>query len=179
MERDPDGSVARKRMDPKKTRKALTVKQEECVKEFNRTLLQISKSMYNKNKLDGDIIEMKEQLEVALKEVPLDIFERAGEYIWRYREEIAAGKADEFLKKDYKEEVIAEVKKENDGNADETEIQRILAFITTVKRTWRFFNATEQSDIVKKFQELLKQYATHEDCRRQIKKIDEKLAEKQ
>lgn len=174
MQADHDGSVARKRMDPKKTRKTLLQKQEECVKEFNRTLAQISKSMYNKNKLDNDIIEMKEQLEVALKEVPLDIFERVGEYIWKYREDIAAGKAEDFLKKDYKEEVVAEVKNENDGNADETEIQRILAFITTVKRTWRFFNATEQGEIVKKFQDLLRHYATHEDCRRQIRKIDEK-----
>jgi hypothetical protein len=165
-------------MDSKRTRKDLIQKQEECVKLFNRILAQISKSMYNKNKLDNDIIEMKEQLEVALKEIPLDIFERAGEYIWKYREEIAASKVDEFLKKDYKEDVITEFKKEKNGNVDETEIQRILAFITTVKRTWRFFNSTEQGEIVKKFQELLKQYATHEDCRRQIRKIDEMHADK-
>lgn len=162
-------------MDSKKNRKTLVQKQEECVKEFNRTLSQISKSMYNKNKLDNDILEMKEQLEVALKEVPLDIFERVGEYIWKYREDIAAGKADEFLKKDYKEEVMIEITKKSNENVDETEIQRILMFITTVKRTWRFFNAKEQDEIIAKFQDLLKHYATHEDCRRRIKKIDYKL----
>jgi hypothetical protein len=179
MQADPDGSLARKKMDPKKTRKVLVQKQEECVKEFNRTLSQISKAMYNKNKLDNDILEMKEHLDVALKEVPLDIFERVGEYVWKYREEIAVGKIDNFIKKDYKEEVIAEMKKGADYNADESEIQRILTFITTVKRTWRFFNPNEQTDMTKKFQDLLRHYATHEDCRRQIKKIDDKLDENQ
>ena len=176
MQSDHDGSSARKRLDPKTARKTFVKKQEECISKFNRTLGQISKSLYNKNKLDTDILEMKEQLEVALKEVPLDIFERAGQYIWTYRKEIANGKVDEFLKKDYKEEVTKEVKKENDGYADESEIQRILAFITTIKRTWRFFNTTEQGEIVKKFQELLTQYATYEDCRRQIKLLDDKSA---
>lgn len=179
MQTDHDGSKARKRMDPKKTRKTLTLKQEECVKEFNRTLLQISKAMYNKNKLDNDVISMKQKLEIGIKEVPLDIFERAGEYIWNYRKEIAEGDADKFLKKDYEEEVIQEIKKENDGVAEESEIQKILSLIKIVKKIWRSFNATEQSELIKKFQELLKQYATHEDCRRQIKKIDDKPEDSQ
>lgn len=170
MQQD-DGSMARKKLDPKQKRKTLEQEQEKCVKEFNRTLAQIVKVTYNKNKLDNDIIEMKAQLEIGLKEVPQDIFERAGKYVWKYRELIAAGNSDEFLKKDYTEDVIDGIKEENDGTADESEVQKIMAFIKTIKKTSRAFNTTEKSDIMKKFQDMLKNYATYEDCRRQLKKI--------
>lgn len=163
---DEDGSRARRRIDPNKLRKTLEDTQDVAVKEFCRTVQAIAKSMHNKNKQDTDLAELREHLTIAIKDMPLDLFERAGSYVWQYREDISKGNVDTFLKKDYKEEIANEVE-------DESEIEKVAGLISKIKRTWRFFNAVEQQDMISKFKTLIKHYAAYEGARRELLKLME------
>jgi len=163
---DEDGSRARRRIDPNKLRKTLEAKQDESVKEFCRTVQAIAKSMHNKNKQDTDLAELREHLTIAIKDMPLDLFERAGAYVWEYRDDIAKGNVDTFLKKDYKQEIADEVE-------DESEVEKVAGLIGKIKRTWRFFNQVEQQDMISKFQTLVKHYAAYEGSRRELAKLAE------
>lgn len=159
-----DGSLARRRADPNKTRKTLESNKDAALKDFNRTLMLIVKAMHTKQKQDMDIAELNEHLKIAIKDAPLDLFERVGKYIWEYREDIAKSNVDAFMKKDYKDEIEQEI-------TEESETTKIVEMIQKIKRTWRLFNSVEQQDIIKKFQNLVKQYAVFEGCKRELLKL--------
>lgn len=159
-----DGSLARRRADPNKTRKTLESSRDAALKDFNRTLKLIVKAMHTKQKQDMDLAELKSHLDIAISDAPLDVFERVGKYIWDYREDIAKSNVDEFMRKDYKKELEQEV-------TEESEITKFMELIQKIKRTWRLFNTVEQQDIIKKFQNLVKQYAIFEGCNRELLKL--------
>jgi hypothetical protein len=144
------------------SRKELIAKQDAAVKDFCRTLSAIAKSMHNKNKADTDLSELREHLSVAIKDVPLDIFLEAGKHVWDNRKDIFAGSIEGFLKNDYKKEITGYVK-------DESEQEYYGQMVAKIKRTWRFFNTDEKAEMIKKVQNLVKQYAIYEAAKRELK----------
>ena len=152
-------------MESKNSKKVLLAKQSAAVTDFCKTIQGMVKSMHTKNKADADIAQMREQMTIAIKEVPVDIFLRAGKHVWTYREDIAKGEVKSFLENDYQKEIEGEV-------ADESEKEQVTNLIKKIKRTWRFFNTTEQADMIKKVQNLVKQYAIYESAKRELEKMD-------
>ncbi len=150
-------------MESKNSKKALQAKQHAAVTDFCKTLQGIVKSMHTKNKADADIAQMREQMTIAVKEVPLDIFLRAGKHVWTYRADIAKGDVQSFLTNDYQKEIEGEIE-------DVSEKEQVTELIKKIKRTWRFFNTTEQEDMIKKVQNLVKQYAIYEAAKRELEK---------
>jgi hypothetical protein len=144
--------------------KELVATQDKCIKNFCRTLQGIVKSMHNKNKQDMDLAEMREHLSIGVKDAPLEIFKKAGSHIWKYREDIYNSNVDEFLKKDYSEEIAEEV-------SDEKEVKKAHDLIAKIKRTWRFFNNGEKEDMIERCQNLVRQYAIYEDAARKIEAL--------
>lgn len=165
-----DNSSGKRKQDPRQLRKKYQKDCDNAVKKFCRTLLLIAKAMHSKNKLDNDINELYEQLKIAVRDIPMDVFELAGEYVWENRENIAKGNMKEFLRKDYKEEIETEIAKGN-HISDSADVESVQKLISKIKRTWRLLNDTEQKDMTKKLQTLLEQYATWEGRRRLLKKL--------
>lgn len=151
-------------MESKNARRDLIAKQDAVVKDFLRTLTGIVKAMHNKNKQDSEITEIKELMSIAVKDLPLDTFLQAGQHVWNYRADIAAGNIEAFLKNDYKKEIEGYIE-------DDSEKEHYSQMVAKIKRTWRFFNAEEQADIVKKVQNMLKQYANYESTKRELEKL--------
>ena len=167
---EEDGSLARRRVDPRKKKKELRAQRDKAVKEFCRTMLLMAKAMHTKNKQDYDLSELYEQLKIGVKDVPLDLMEVAGEHISNNREDIAKGNVKEFMKRDYTKEIKEGLEREN--IRDTSEFEKVQMLITKIKRTWRYFNAVEQGDMTKKLQNMLKQYATWVHTKRELKKLE-------
>jgi hypothetical protein len=146
------------------SKKELRATQNTCVKKFCKTLQGIVKSLHNKNKQDMDLAEMREHLVVGVKEMPMDLFKRAGAHIWTYRDDIYNSNVEEFLKRDFQKELAEEID-------DESEIEKAQQLIHKIKRTWRYFNNSEKEDIIERCQELVRQYAIYENAARVLENL--------
>ena len=162
-----DETVARRRINPTDRKNELKKEIAECQKSFLRVIVQITNKLHNKNKRDGDLAELKEQISVAARDAPEDIFRNAGEYVWEYREDIRLGEVKKFLGMDFKDEVEKKV-------TDSSEAEQVQLLITKIKRTWRLLGDVEQKDLIKDVQKLVAKYAQWEAHTRELKSFDEK-----
>ena len=165
-----DGTIARRRVDPRKKRKQLRKQRDDSIKDFCRTILQIARAMHTKNKQDLDLSELYEQLKIGIKDTPMDVFEPAGEYVWDNRVHIGKGDMKKFMKRDYTKDIKEGLAK--DDIRDSSEVEKVQLLITKIKRTWRLFNSVEQGDKTKKLQNLLKQRAIWMHSVKALKKMD-------
>lgn len=156
-----DAKTQRRRVNPVNRKNELKKAIAECQRLFLRTIVQITKNLHAKNKRDGDLAELKEQISIAVRDAPEDIFLEAGKYLWGYREDISRGEVKKFLGMDYTKEVDKKTK-------DSAEAEQVQKLITKIKRTWKLLNDIEQKNIIKDVQKMLAKYVQWQGHKNQL-----------
>jgi hypothetical protein len=162
-----DAKTRRQRVNPVDRKNELKAEIADCQKKFLRIIVQITNKLHAKNKRDGDLAELKEQIKIAVRDAPEDIFQEAGRYVWEYREDIRVGNVKKFLGMDYTTEV-------NKKTSDTEEAAQIQTLITKIKRTWRLLGDVEQKELIKDVQKLVAKYAQWQANKNQLKELKEK-----
>jgi hypothetical protein len=162
-----DVKAARRRINPKDRKNELRKEIADCQKKFLRIIVQITGKLHAKNKRDGDLAELREQISIAVKDAPEDIFKTAGEYVWEFREDIRVGNVRKFLGMDFTEEV-------EKNTIDSSEVEQVKLLITKIKRTWRLLGEHEQKELIKDVQRLVAKYAQWQDHKNQLKGLKAK-----
>ena len=136
------------------SRKGLEKTRDDAIKNFCSSLRKLTVNLYNKNKKDNDIHELKEKVKIATKDAPITVIQNAGAHIWGYRDIIRKGDLDQIITDNHDKTVKGEV-------SDEEELQKVNLLITKIKRTWRFFNESEKNEIKKLAKKLVESYASY------------------
>jgi len=117
--------------------------------EFTLDMTFIVNIIYNKNKKDTDIEEIRDGYLLAKNENPECIIINAGPYLWKYREQVSLDNFNELLNNDFSTET---------SNSNSNKVQAIL---NKIKKTWHLFKPLEQDSIKKRLKTMLTYYATY------------------
>jgi hypothetical protein len=159
---------------PSQGKSKLTIKRElrdlkdKCTRDFINELSQLAGAAISKNKNDADFRKRFDEFNLAKQEAPDEVLKIAGPPIWDYREDIAKGNVNKFLKADYYEDIKRYADKVPD--ADYIEDERVL--IEKVKRTWHLFTKPEQEVMTKRVQSLISLYAQYIKLSRELESLE-------
>lgn len=132
--------------------KALQEK-EKAITEFANIASTIINAIYELNRKDIYILEIKDKYAIIRREQPQIIIKIVGPYLWKYRENIKTGNLDILLKNDFNDEKIEAQELIHDS------IDKINNIIESFKNSWLLFSPFERDIIKKKLQKLLAYYS--------------------
>jgi hypothetical protein len=150
-------------------KRELREQKDACMKKFIHELTQLASAAMTKNKNDADFSRRFDEYNIAKRDAPDAVLRIAGPPIWDYREDIAKGNVDKFLKADYIDDIQKYADKIPD--ADFIESERVL--IEKIKRTWHLFVPAEQQIMLKRVQTLVSLYAKYIKINRELDKLQE------
>lgn len=123
---------------------------------FNENLTKLINALLSKNRDNVDLLQMKDQLNVARKEMPRNIVELVGPHVWKYREQISNRDFNNLLNNVYENDVIEAA---GDEIVDNDKLAKASRIIQICKLTWHMFTAPEKEVIIKYITALLSGYA--------------------
>jgi hypothetical protein len=124
-------------------------------------------SVHGKNTKNEDFIALKDKFEVLKNANPSFIIEKAGPYIWKYKEQISGNNVAFFLNSNFEDD-IKEAQNEN-SIAEVSPYENIVMLMNQLKRTWHSFIPEEQNTIIKHTRAMLKYYAGYLQDRKMMK----------
>jgi hypothetical protein len=146
--------------------KEYNAQKDKASKDFLTKMTFIVNAMYNKNKNDGHLIEVRDGYMTAKNENPDCIVMLAGPQFWTYRQTINSGILDSLLDSDFKDD-IAKIE------GAEKYLEKIQIVMKKVKDTWLTFNADEQKVFKEKFKGMVGDYASYLKACKLLKPLEE------
>ena len=155
-------------MDQQTSRKDTIKIMDKAISDFVNEMTFVVNAMFEKNKKDNDIIEIRDGYMVAKRENPDCILKLVGPYFWKYRADITSGKMNDLLKNDYKDDIM-----EAQGSlVDTSNFDKIQSIMSKIKRTWHLFTIHEQEILKGKFIKMVSIYATYVGGCKYLEKLD-------
>ena len=111
------------------------IDQGEARKKFIGNLSKLFKFMLIKNRQDVILLDIKDKFIIARKEDPDLIIQKAGEYLFKYRKQIANKEVRFFLTENFKNDI--EQIAEDEILPDDSGVEYIETVINTSRKTWR------------------------------------------
>lgn len=136
-----------------------------AVKQFVSDMTFIIEAIYQKNKKDPQIIELKDKFCIIRREDPTAIIAKAGPYLWKYREQIKQQNITFFLNNEFETDIVAATPAEV---LEATTFEDVPILLEKCKNTWHMFQITEQETLIKKIRGLLRSYALYISVQKQI-----------
>lgn len=126
---------------------------ERTATDFANVMTTIINAIYEINKKDNYILEVKDRYAIVRRENPFIIITIVGPYLWKYRENIKTGNLDVLLNNDFRDDVF-----EARGLIPDC-FDKIEDIINSFKRSWILFNTNEKEILKKKLQKMLAYYS--------------------
>lgn len=137
-----------------------------AVKQFVSDMTFIIEAIYQKNKKDPQIIELKDNFCIIRREDPTAIIAKAGPYLWKYREQIKQQNIAFFLNNEFEADIATATTAGKFLEA--TTFEDLPILLEKCKNTWHLFQTTEQEALIKKIRGLLRSYALYISVQKQI-----------
>lgn len=116
---------------------------EQIEREYNAAMGSLVELVCNKCRSDSNITDIRVKFMTIRSHTPSEIIKTSGPPLWNYREQIAEGKAEPFLKMEY------DVSDEN------------YMLIASIKRLWESSNVAERNFVINVLKKLLSLYAKY------------------